>query len=71
MASCSTARVENFSSSRSRSTGFEEDEEFGREGGLSSVFRVPFFLELSSGSSLTRYIRKLPVLRPTNNRSPG
>ena len=68
MASCSTALVENFSTSRSRSTGFGVEEELGREGGLSSGFALPFCF--SSGISLTRYMRRLPVLKPTSNRSP-
>ena len=71
LASCSTDRVENFSSSRSRSTGFGVDEELGREEGVSFVFAEPFECPFSSGISLTRYIRKLPVFSPTSSLSPA
>lgn len=48
---------------------FGELGELGREGDLSSVFGAPFCLS-SSGSSLTRYTRRLPVFKPTNILSP-
>lgn len=64
--SCSIALVENFSSSRRRSTGFGAAEEVGRDEGASSV--VGF--GMSSGTSLTRYILRLPVFNPTISRSP-
>lgn len=65
--SCSIALGENFSSSRRRSTDLGVAEEVGREGGASSV--VGF--GTSSGTSLTRYILRLPVFKPTISRSPG
>ena len=64
--SCSIALGENFSSSRRRSTGFDAAEEVGRDEGASSV--VGF--GMSSETTLTRYILRLPVFIPTISRSP-
>lgn len=77
MASCSMALVENFSSSRSKSTALNPNGELDRVGvhGLSILGLLPpplppFCFPFCSGISLTRYILRLPVLRPTSNLSP-
>ena len=66
MESCSIALGENFSNSRRRSTGFGAADGVGRDEGASPV--VGFVM--SSGTSLTRYILRLPVFNPTISRSP-
>lgn len=70
IANCCIGRRENFSSSRSRSAGLI----FGVGGSGCSPFWSPFCSgpgSASSTGSLTRYIRRDPVFKPTRTRSPG